>query len=77
MIPAFSGNGKRSINEEHEEEAKWLGPALLVSEEAALRIARGKIPIDAVAAEFGVSAALLRMRLNVTGAQKRAARRRR
>ncbi len=55
-----------------EEEAHWMGPALLVSVEAAMRIAFRKISIDDAAEHYGVSADLMRMRLNVTGALKRA-----
>lgn len=53
---------------ETEEEAKWLGPALLVSQPAAIKIAFASEPIDVAAANYGVSEVLMRMRLNVTGA---------
>ena len=36
----LSASGNRSFNPAIEEEANWLGPALLVSEEAALWVAR-------------------------------------
>jgi len=73
----FDGEGKRKINAIVEEEAKWLGPALLVSEEAALLVARSGRPVSEAAEEYGVSVALMQMRLNVTGAVRRAAGRRR
>lgn len=72
----FDGNGKRKINAIAEEEAKWLGPALLVSEEAALLVAKSGRPVAEAAEEYGVSVALMRMRLNVTGAVRRIAGRR-
>ncbi len=55
-----------------EEEARWMGPALLVSSEAALTIARQRLPLADASAHYGVSEQLMRMRLNVTGALKRA-----
>lgn len=75
-IRAFGEDGKRVINDEYEEEARWLGPALLVSEEAAVAIARSGRSIEEAANEFRVSPAILRMRLNVTGAYRRVSRRR-
>lgn len=60
-----------------EAEAHWLGPTLLVSEEAALLVAEQKLAPDAAARIYGVSPSLLIMRLNVTGAVARIARRRR
>jgi Zn-dependent peptidase ImmA (M78 family) len=72
----FEGNGQRKINAIAEEEAKWLGPALLVSEEAALLVARSGRPVAEAAKEYGVSIALMRMRLNVTGAMRRCGSRR-
>ena len=67
-------SGGRHYDAELEEEANWLGPALLVSEEAALTVAQNGEAIEAGASRFGVSPQLMRMRLNVTGAIKRAAR---
>jgi len=58
-----------------EEEAKWLGPTLLVSNEAALHIV-AKAMLTSTAAElYGVSESLLEMRLNVSGARIRQSRR--
>jgi Zn-dependent peptidase ImmA (M78 family) len=54
-----------------EEEAQWMGPTLLVPEEAALSIARRRLSISEAARLFGVSESLVRMRLNVTAAFKR------
>ena len=62
-------------NQMAESEAKWLGPALLVSNEAALHIVENSMPIDSAAASYGVSSQLLQMRLNVSGARIRVARR--
>ena len=57
-------------NPETEEEAKWLGPALLVPQPAAIKVAFAADSIDVAAANYGVSEELMRMRLNVTGATK-------
>lgn len=57
-----------------EDEAHWMGPALLVSDKAATQIAYRRISVDEAAKEFGVSSKLMQMRLNVTGAMKRLSR---
>lgn len=64
-------NGKRHFDAVMEEEANWLGPALLVSDEAAVAIARRGLPLRNAANEYGVSTQLMQMRFNVTGAQRR------
>ena len=74
--PLTDAHGARTFNREQEDEANWLGPALLISEEAALHIAERRL-LHAVACEmYGVSLELLQMRLRVTGALIRVARRR-
>ena len=75
--PLTQANGARSFNKEQEDEANWLGPALLISEEAAILIARRDMPVELTCNEYRVSQDLLQMRLQVTGALIRAARRRR
>ncbi|MCA1544695.1 protein of unknown function [Bradyrhizobium yuanmingense] len=60
-----------------EEEANWLGPALLVSDEAAMHIAALSLTISKASDMYGASEPLVRMRLNVTGAYQRVANRRR
>ncbi|WP_414831766.1 ImmA/IrrE family metallo-endopeptidase [Afifella sp. YEN Y35] len=72
--PPFGCDGTRGYDVTQEEEASWLGPALLISEEAALWIARNDYSVPAASELFGVSEALVRMRLNVTGARRRLAR---
>jgi len=57
----------RTHNEEQEEEANWFSGCLLLPREALMLIRRmGKSPDDACS-EYGVSAAMLRFRFNVTG----------
>lgn len=63
--------GGRHFDKELEDEANWLGPAILVSEEAAISIVRRGWPPGQAATHFGVSEELMRMRLGVTGAYNR------
>lgn len=72
--PPLNSNGSRHYDREIEEEANWLGPALLVSEEAAMHIARIRLPLAQASDVYGASEELVRMRLNVTGALIRARR---
>ena len=74
--PPLNDNGCRNFDSEIEDEANWLGPAILVSEEAAIHIARQKIHMTEACQSYGVSDELMRMRLNVTGAYSRVARQR-
>lgn len=71
--PVFDLRGCRDFDEDAEDEADWLGPALLVSEEAALHVARHGLSLDEAAALYGVSEQVMRFRLNVTAAYKRVA----
>ncbi len=73
--PALDTNGRRVWREELEQEADWLAGSLLVSDEAAFALARGRLAVDLAAERYGVSEAMMRFRLNVTGAAKRVARR--
>lgn len=70
--PAFGGDGLRQWNAEQEEEAQWLAGALLISEEAALSIVRRGLTLRRAAELYGTSIEMVRGRLNVTGARKRA-----
>jgi Zn-dependent peptidase ImmA (M78 family) len=75
--PPFNDDGKRNYSAEIkslEEEANWLGPALLISEEAALHIVTQKIGSHQAAQLYGVSEKLINMRINVIGAKRRASR---
>jgi Zn-dependent peptidase ImmA (M78 family) len=74
-VPALDSTGCRNWDGVVEEEANWLAGALLVSEEAAVVLARQGTPVAEAAAIYGVSEKLMDWRLNVTGARIRAARR--
>lgn len=72
--PPFTDSGERFLDtkiQEVENEANWMGPALLISEEAALYIVRQEIPLQEAVTLYGVSQQLIQMRINVTGAKKR------
>jgi Zn-dependent peptidase ImmA (M78 family) len=63
--------GPRQYDRTQEEEANYLGPALLISEEAALTIARRAITKAEASDEYSVTEDVIQMRLNLTGAFKR------
>lgn len=72
-VPAlFGADGKRNHDKAQEAEANWLGPALLISEEAAVSIVARRLSISNAADLYGTSQQLVQMRINVSGAQKRA-----
>ena len=66
--PPFCSSGHREFNRRFEAEAGWLGPVLLVTNEAARwAIAQGFDEVQA-ACHFGVSTALMCFRLRMSGA---------
>lgn len=71
----LSSDGTRQFSKEHEAEANWLGPALLVSDEAAIavfrRVRSGAISLENVSDQSGISREVLQMRLNVSGVRRR------
>ncbi len=69
--PPLNQDGSRDYNPALEE-ANWLGPALLDSEEAALLIAVRALTIGDASNLYGTSEQVVRMRLNVTGVYRRA-----
>ena len=68
---ALDDTGCRLWNQDIEDEATWLGGALLVPEELTLKIARGAKTQNDAAWELGVSASLITFRINATGAVRR------
>ena len=56
-----------------EEEANWLSGALLISDEAAVEIAKLDLSVPEAAERYGVSKQMITYRLLVTGAKRRAA----
>jgi Zn-dependent peptidase ImmA (M78 family) len=72
--PALSVVGCRDWDLALEEEADWLGAALLISDEAAMHIAQSSMSNRYAAVAYGVSLELVTWRMNMTAARKRAAR---
>ncbi len=70
--PIVDGHGIREWNAEQEEEAQWLAGALLISEEAAFSIVRRGLSLQDAANLYGTSVDMVRGRINVTAARKRA-----
>ena len=68
--------GCRDWNDTNEAEAAWLGGVLLVTNDMALAVARGRFTKWEALERFGISEDMLRWRLAVTGAIKRVARER-
>jgi Zn-dependent peptidase ImmA (M78 family) len=62
-----SGMALRTHNEEQEEEANWLAGCLLLPREALVTIRRMGYSDEEACSEYGVSPAMLRFRLNITG----------
>lgn len=63
--------GCRNWDKTIESEADWLAAALLISEEAALKLARENTPLRTAAKMYGVTEQMIRFRLNVTGSKHR------
>ena len=75
--PLFGLGGCRDVDELREKEAAWLGAALLVPEHVALSVARQRLTVEEAAQHHGVSVEIMRWRLNISGALKRAGHERR
>jgi Zn-dependent peptidase ImmA (M78 family) len=69
--PALDETGCRHWNQDIEDEAGWLGGALLITEAAAMAVVKGRWTVGTAAQRFGVSESMVRFRLNATGATKR------
>jgi Zn-dependent peptidase ImmA (M78 family) len=70
----IDASGCRNHDHDIEDEAAWLGAAILISNEAALHIVRIGMDSETACETYGVSPPLLRMRLNGSGAHIRAKR---
>lgn len=69
--PALDHRGCREWDRQEEDEANWLAGALLISEEAALYIARSGMSVEEAAAHYGVTRKMVQFRLNITAAHRR------
>jgi Zn-dependent peptidase ImmA (M78 family) len=72
-----SGIAIRTHNAEQEDEADWLAGALLLPREALLEIRRGRLSDEDACAGYGVSRAMFRFRVNITGVDAQVGRTRR
>lgn len=63
--------GCRNIDRDVEDEANWLGPTILIPNEAALHILRQAMDTAAACQVYGVTTAVLQMRVNASGARIR------
>jgi hypothetical protein len=68
--PALDRLGCRHWDPDIEDEASFLGGALLIPASAAWGLAKRGLSLEAAALEYGCSVELVRWRLNVTGARK-------
>jgi Zn-dependent peptidase ImmA (M78 family) len=68
--PVVNEHGCRHFNEEEENEANWLGPALLISKDAAFHTVKTGMSYFDVSKTYRVSRELYTMRLNATGVRK-------
>jgi hypothetical protein len=68
--PVLDKHGCRHFDVEQEDEANWLGPALLISKEAAFHIAKTKMSVVEASRVYLVSEQVITMRLNMSGARK-------
>ena len=71
----LNDDGCRFFDKTVEDEANWLGPALLISDEASMFIVEQRLSMPNAISLYGVSKQVITMRINVTGAHKRIARR--
>jgi Zn-dependent peptidase ImmA (M78 family) len=71
--PALDGRPPH-YDRTQEEEAKWLGGVLLVTDEYCLVCCRDGLTVAEAALEIGVSKQLMQWRLNMSGARRRVAR---
>lgn len=72
--PALDDSGRRFWDGKIEEEAAYLGAALLVPQEATKLIARRGLTTQAAAVEYGVSTKMITYRMRITAADLRVAR---
>jgi IrrE N-terminal-like domain len=67
----LDNSGCRVVDQGVEEEANWLGGVILIPDAAAVYIVRAALTTQEACHQYGVSADLLRMRINLSGARKR------
>ncbi len=68
--PLLDRMGCRNWNADYEDEANFLGGALLIPGKAAHWIARRGFTLEQAALDFGCSVDMVRWRINITGAKR-------
>jgi hypothetical protein len=71
--PSRDGKAPR-FDAEQEEEAKWLGAVLLVTDDFCVASCKDDLEVSVAASRMGVSIGLMRWRVNMSGALRRVAR---
>jgi Zn-dependent peptidase ImmA (M78 family) len=67
FVTPKSGVALRTHNKEQEDEANWLAGCILLPRDALLHVRRFGLSDNQVCANYGVSPAMLRFRINATG----------
>lgn len=75
--PPLTKERTRNWHSPIEEEAAWLGGALLIPENSVLYSVRRNDSVDSIAQRYGVSTSLAEWRIGTTGARRRVQRERR
>lgn len=74
FVTPQSGVSLRTYNKDQEDEANWLAGCILLPRDALVHIRRRGLTDDEVTAEYGVSPAMFRFRINATGVDLQARR---
>ncbi|SON54239.1 hypothetical protein HDIA_0698 [Hartmannibacter diazotrophicus] len=72
LTAPIKANGERDYDPTIEEEAKWLGAAILLPKKALIYIILNALPIETVQTEYNVSESLFQFRVQVTDAYRAA-----
>ncbi|MGA2232825.1 MAG: ImmA/IrrE family metallo-endopeptidase [Tepidisphaeraceae bacterium] len=75
MMPPLDASGCRQVDRDIEDEAAWLSGVMLIPDQAAFQILIRGLDDKAASLEYGVSLKMLRLRINMSGANIRMARR--
>jgi len=74
FVTPKSGVTLRTYNKEQEDEANWLAGCMLLPRDALVHIRRRGLTDDEITADYGVSPAMFRFRINATGVDVQASR---
>ncbi|HEX4023074.1 MAG TPA: ImmA/IrrE family metallo-endopeptidase [Acidobacteriaceae bacterium] len=74
FVTPQSGVSLRTYNKDQEDEANWLAGCILLPRDALVHIRHRGLTDDEITAEYGVSPAMFRFRINATGVDLQARR---